>query len=302
MTPRLSVCVCTFRRPLQLARLLEALAAQRDLTSPFEVIVVDNDADASAQGVVDGRRQLFEMPLVYQVEPRQNVALARNRTVSLARGDLVAFVDDDEVPEPIWLKALVEAAARFDGRVVFGPVLSRLPSSAPRWIVRGRFFDRPRHPTGADLPADEARTGNALVPRAWLAARVGPFDADFGRSGGEDTEFFEFLQSRGARFVWCDQALVYEDVPEDRCRGAWLLDRARRSGEAYVRLRAKRRGWAHGVYLAAAGAGTLLVAPALALVSLPWGVERAVWWLRKASAGWGRVLAVFGRRPVHHAT
>ena len=90
-----SVCIATYRRPDRLRTLLADLAAQQ--LTPFEIIVVDNDAAASAREVVRERQKLgASCPVHYDVQPEKNISLTRNRTVALASGEWLAFVDDDE--------------------------------------------------------------------------------------------------------------------------------------------------------------------------------------------------------------
>src|SRR5438132_1043871 len=109
-----SVCVCTFRRPALLGRLLDGLAAQEDVPGAFEVVVVDNDRAATAgEAIAAARRRLPSLRLRSAVEPEQNIALARNRAVAAARGRFIAFIDDDEDPDRRWLAALLDAVERF---------------------------------------------------------------------------------------------------------------------------------------------------------------------------------------------
>src|SRR5690348_8352319 len=106
---KLSVCINTYRRGDRLGALLDDLTRQSLPAS--EVIVVDNDAAGSARSVVEERRRLgAPFVLAYDIQPVRNIALTRNRTVELASGDWIAFVDDDErAPEP-WLQQLMQAA------------------------------------------------------------------------------------------------------------------------------------------------------------------------------------------------
>src|SRR6266540_2958417 len=109
-TKHISVCICTFKRPELLKRLLEKLAAQRtDGLFSYSVVVVDNDRCQSAQQVVQAFRKGSDLDVHYHTEPEQNIALARNRAVENATGDFVAFIDDDEFPETDWLLTLFSA-------------------------------------------------------------------------------------------------------------------------------------------------------------------------------------------------
>src|SRR5215831_3883535 len=107
--PAISICVCTFRRPELLQRLLVALAAQIG-APPFEVIVVDNDALRSAAAVLAAAASDRRLDLHTAVEVPQSIALARNHSVRLARAAWIAFVDDDEEPELGWLAELHRVA------------------------------------------------------------------------------------------------------------------------------------------------------------------------------------------------
>ena len=293
MTSAISICICTYLRPKPLEHLLSALRDVRLPAVAIDVIVVDNDVEQSAHSVVERiRTSGFPLPITYAVEPVRSVAAARNRCVSTARGTVVAFVDDDEVPDSGWLFGLHETLHRHGAGAVFGPVLPRLPEDAPPWIVRGGFFDRPRHPTGTKVRYVEARTGNVLVRRHLLESREGPFDPQFGQSGGEDTELFGFLERKGAQFIWCDEAIVYEDVSVNRCTREWILRRSMRAGESYVRLRAKLDGPWSVPWLVLQGFAYVVVAPVIAVLLLPCGLDRSMRWLRRAFTGVGRILAV----------
>jgi glycosyltransferase involved in cell wall biosynthesis len=300
--PTISVCVCTYRRPALLERLLGALAAQVD-APPFEIVVVDNDAARSAAEVL-ARASDRGLDLRVAVEPRQSIALARNATVRLARAAWLAFVDDDEEPVAHWLASLHRAAAggRADGAA--GPVVPRLPPGTPAWIVRAGLHDRPRHATGAPVPAGELRTGNLLVRREVLlrsAVADGPFDLRFGLSGGEDSMLFLGLVRGGARFVWCDEAAVFETIPPTRTRVRYLVESAFGAGHVYARLAVASHGRRAVPSLVMRGAGAVGVGAAMALASLPLGPHRAARWAQLAVTGAGKLLGIAGSRFERYA-
>jgi succinoglycan biosynthesis protein ExoM len=125
-----SVCIATYRRPERLAALLDDLVAQQHL--PNEVVVVDNDAAGGARAVVEQRRTLgAPFPIYYDIQPVKNISLTRNRTVELANGDWIAFIDDDERAPTAWLKQLAETAASCTADGVLGPVEPIVPADAP---------------------------------------------------------------------------------------------------------------------------------------------------------------------------
>ncbi|MBW1671865.1 MAG: glycosyltransferase family 2 protein, partial [Deltaproteobacteria bacterium] len=109
-TPLVSVCIITYNRPEQLQILLESLAEQTmHKQHMVEIIVVDNDANRTAQFVVnDFIARYPHLAVIYEIESMQGIPLARNHSVRLARGQFVAFIDDDEKAEPLWLEALYQ--------------------------------------------------------------------------------------------------------------------------------------------------------------------------------------------------
>jgi glycosyltransferase involved in cell wall biosynthesis len=255
-----TICIAS-QRPDGLARLLESIGRlKRPSDLAFEVVVVHNAPQPSAA---------HELPdpgaAVRRFwEPRDNLSHARNRGVEQARGRWLAFVDDDEVVHEGWLAAYGSMLETCECDGFFGPVLPRFEPPANGWLDE-RFFQRERFASGTPITRHGARTGNAFVRRGLFDTLR--FDAAFGRTGGEDWDLFRRMQTRGARFLWCDEARVDEFVPvERRCVG-WLARRAFHGGSVYVRVEARtpaarRRHLVRGALGASAA---LLALPAAAL-------------------------------------
>jgi hypothetical protein len=219
------VGVATFRRPTELARLLESLRALDFDSGRLRVVVVDNDPEASARSVADAARAASPFELDYEIEPVPGVAAARNRVVEMSRGaEVLAFIDDDEAADPHWLKELVAVQHRFDADLVAGPVLPELCPTAPSWLVAGRFFDGPRRPTGS--PFLLTSTANLLIRLPTTTARLGElFDQRFGLTGGEDSHLCLRAHEAGLKMVWADSAFTTEFIPPSRANVSWLLMR-----------------------------------------------------------------------------
>lgn len=232
---KISVCVCTYKRPVLLGLLLAALLRQRS-DGQFEVgiVVADNDRAESARAVV-ATVAGGDPRIRYVVEPEQNIALVRNRALAAADGDCIAFIDDDELPPDDWLLTCWQACQRFDADGVLAPVRPYFAHPPPAWLIRGRFCERPEYDSGRRLHWRETRTGNVLFKRGVLAGLDEPFRRRYG-NGGEDQDFFRRAMARGAVFVWCNEAAVHELVPPERCRRGYLVKRALLRGQCEVGL------------------------------------------------------------------
>lgn len=294
----ISVCVCTFKRPLLLNELLGALHEQTFLDEKIqlELIVVDNDPAHSAKATLDTWMLDGRVSLRYFHVPVPNIAVARNAAIAQAEGQYLAFIDDDERPQSDWVSCLFETLRRFDADAVLGPVLPRYLANCPEWIRRGGFFDRSRFVTGTRIDEGNARTGNVLIRADILKAITGPFNVAFGLTGGEDSLLFRELIAQGIRLIWCDEALVSEDVPRNRANAAWLLRRSYRVGQTWIRAELHnlspfnrfRRGAALGLKASA----QMIVSLVLAVLWFMFSPVNAFKWLRTAWTQVGKITGM----------
>ncbi|AZS42679.1 Putative mycofactocin biosynthesis glycosyltransferase MftF [Microbacterium oleivorans] len=257
------IAVPSYRRPDRLARLLTALAEQRhDIPAQVDVVVIDNDPAGTAADAAAAARAH------YRLEPRPGLAAVRNSALdeAITRGaDALVFIDDDEVPAPGWLQALVSPWSAGTADLVSGRVESEFDVPPAEWIVAGGFFRRVRFADGERMPA--APTNNLLIDVPILRSTGIRFDEEFGRTGGEDIHFTSALTRRGARIVAAPRAVVTDHVPADRATPSWVLRRAFRVGTTTARsdirladgavrtLRRRLRWLAVGLARALAGVG-----------------------------------------------
>jgi succinoglycan biosynthesis protein ExoM len=221
----ISVCVCTYKRPAMLKRLLDSLREQ-DTGGLFtySIVVVDNDALQSAKAVVSDFQAVAGIPITYSVEPQQSIALARNKAVENATGDFIAFIDDDEFPIKRWLLTLFTVCNERDVDGVIGPVKPHFDVEPPKWVIEGKFHERATYPTGLVIDWRKGRTGNTFLRKRVLAACEQPFNPEFRQ--GEDQEFFYRVIQKGFVFIWCNEAVAYEVIPPLRWQRRFLLRRA----------------------------------------------------------------------------
>jgi len=287
-----SICICTYKRPALLLRLLKALEGQEtDGSFSYSVVVADNDANRSAETTVADFAHEASIEVAYCCETNQNIALARNAALRQAAGELIGFIDDDEFPVEDWLIRMVRMLddPKFSG--VLGPVRPHFEEEPPEWIVKGGFCDRPEHSTGKILAWGECRSGNLLFRRKLIDGDDEPFDAKFG-NGGEDMEFFLQMTEAGHVFVWCNEAIAYESVPPSRLTRRFMLRRALLRGKNILKQTTGR--WRKVLVSLVAAPIYLVLAPLLLIRGQHWFMKYCI----KLCDHSGRLLAIVGLNPI----
>jgi glycosyltransferase involved in cell wall biosynthesis len=305
----IAITVCTYNRPAGLQSLLAALDRQRleRLTdNEVEIIVIDNSQSGSAEDICAAYMRNGRFKATFVHEPRKGLAIARNAALAAARAahaSHVAFIDDDEVPDPAWLEALVCALERTSAAAAIGPVSPIMESEPSPWLVLSAYGDR-RQPQGGCV--EDGYTCNAILAMAAIDGANLQFDARFNETGGEDTYFFKQLREQGMKIAWAEQALVHAIVPKHRMSVGWILRRWYRTGmiEAHLgrfdpaSLKGKLVNLARGMARIVVGAGRIAGA---ALLS-PWRKPDAlVASFYTACRGAGLVANVFERNYEEYA-
>jgi glycosyltransferase involved in cell wall biosynthesis len=251
----------------------------------YSIVIADNDRSESARGVVESHAWQSKISISYNVEPEQNIALARNKAVENAKGDFLGFIDDDEFPLDEWLLTLYKALKCFESDGVLGPVMPYFEKEPPGWVMEGGLFERPTHRTGHRLEWNDTRTGNVLLRRELF--KEDRFNPIFG-SGGEDRDFFGRKIEEGHVFVWCDEAPVFEAVQPERWSRKVLLEKALLRGKmALYATRSKPQSVFKSVLAVGIYAGCLPLAFVL-------GHHVFMKYLIKSCDHFGKILAFLG--------
>ncbi len=222
--PALTIAICTRDRPEGVARLLDSLAV---LTKPeagaghVEILVVDNaPSDERTRALIDSRSEVR-----YVREPRPGLNFGRNRAVAEARGELLAFLDDDVVVDRHWLAGLAEAWNENPDAAAFTGLVLPLELETEAQILferRGGFrrgFDKLRF--GPELPGNPLYPGGAgifgtganMTFRTAALRELGGFDEalDTGAPvpGGGDLDIFYRVIRSGGPLVYEPRCLVF---------------------------------------------------------------------------------------------
>lgn len=210
-TPRVSVVIATHNRRDHLVLTLDALA--RQTCAAIEVIVVDDDSsDGTADLVAQRGLRCIRVP-------RGGPGRARQVGWAEAHGPIVAFTDDDCIPTPGWLSALVEPIENGTADLVQGRTLPR-----PDQTEAAGPWSRTQH---IDRESGTYPTCNMAYRRSVLEA-TGGFRPSFAgpRTSGEDTELAWRAKAAGFRSAFAPDALVHHEVWPSRF-GPYLRDRLR---------------------------------------------------------------------------
>lgn len=238
----ISVCVCTYKRLELLELCLESVA---ETTVPegveLNIVVIDNDEQASSRPLIDQIRVSFSGQIIYVCEPRRGIPCARNRAIEEVEklgSEFLIFIDDDEWVEKDWLVRLEDyCRLKGGGSVVSGAVIADLPDNTPGFVKAQ--FSRQKRTTGEIVSA--CATNNVIVPMAAITRTRLKFDESFPLAGGTDTIFFHQLSEQGVQIFKCMEAVVHESIPKERATIRWLLKRKYRAGITDA-WRKKRRG------------------------------------------------------------
>lgn len=289
--PKVDIGIATFKRPDLLERCLRSVAS---LHLPegcmVRVIVADNDVGESARERVEELRSFLPFDTEYVVERRRGISHVRNTLLEKAESPLFAFIDDDEVVEEGWLSAMVDAISRYEADVVFGPVHAVLPANAPSWAYSHPSFRKSFPSSGQRVRS--GGTGNVMLRTRIIDEGRFSFDPSYALTGGGDTDFFNRLHKANHKMVWCAEAVVKEEVPEERLSIGWVMRRAYRGGQCFVRVYQGDRHpyflmYRMVVRLALIVTFSLVIAP-LALVSRSYAVRG----MTKAAGWMGQVAAI----------
>ena len=230
----LSVAICTYNRAALLNRVLDSLTNQTPSNYEVEILIVDNGSTDETSQVVN-QRQILDTRIRYVLEREPGIAHARNRALAEARGEYLAFIDDDAWADPEWLENLLAPIQSVSPRpeCVVGPVSLVWEGSRPDWfpdrfeslLCRYEMGNVPRF-----LDADGyLLTTNSLFHRETLL-KLGGMRTDLGHKrkaliGGEDNDIFNRLIANGHRVYYQPTAHVNHPVPKERQTRRFLLRR-----------------------------------------------------------------------------
>lgn len=232
---KVTIAIITCKRPIWLARLLDALQEQVFTESIVpSILVVDNASDKETKEVVEQRRS-GRIPIHYDVEEQAGIVYARNKCVSITtsmKSDYLIFIDDDEWPkDKTWASDLVLSAKKYTADIVTSHVISVDEAGKQNWATE-ILYPAPDQSEGQELSV--FYTNNLLLSKHVLEEMSPCFDERFAMTGASDYHFALKCTHAGFKCIYTD-APVVEEMPSSRKNIKWFCRRGFRSGIGFTR-------------------------------------------------------------------
>jgi glucosyl-dolichyl phosphate glucuronosyltransferase len=247
-----SLILCTYNRCESLARgLKSATALTLPDSVPWELLIVDNNSTDQTRKVAEEFCGQQPERFRYLFEPQPGLSCARNAGIREARGDIIAFMDDDVIVEPTWLQNLTANMNNGEWAGVGGRVFPLWNCPPPQWLSLKQWYalgPLPNFDFGPDAcELQEPPFGANMAFRKTVFEKYGGFRTDLGRRPGslmsnEDTEFGGRLLAAGERFRYEPSAVVYHPVDDERTKKKYFLSWWFHKGQSNIRQLGIRPG------------------------------------------------------------
>ena len=250
--PPIAAIICTHNRDTYLGAAIESLLAQEQ--EDFEVIVVNNRSTDGTKDVINAYRDHPKFKAVD--EPVLGLSSARNRGAKETQAPILAYLDDDAIASPQWLKILTKAFADQAKLAIAGGRVTLIwpeDQSCPPWLSENLtqalgFYNLGDKTLDIQEPGLTPRGLNYSIRRDFLE-QVGGFDTNLGRVGknllsNEELFMTELALSKGWQVAYLPEALVAHNVAPERLHPAWFLNRSWWQGvsECYREVVSGRQG------------------------------------------------------------
>ena len=206
LIPFISIVIPTYNRPEKLKECLESLTELEYSRDSYEVIVVDDGRKKSLESVVENFNNQIEITLLKQ--KNAGPATARNTGAKQAKGEFLAFTDDDCKPAPDWLNKIAACFANAPDSLIGGKTINILPenpfSTASQELINYLYSYYNRDPEQATFLA----SNNIAISKERFQ-KIGGFDTTYPRAAAEDREFCDRWLQYGNQMIYVPEVNVY---------------------------------------------------------------------------------------------
>ncbi|MDJ0580105.1 hormogonium polysaccharide biosynthesis glycosyltransferase HpsE [Crocosphaera sp.] len=246
-----SVIIPTYNGANKLPKVLDCLQEQIKINNLIgEIIIIDNNSTDSTVNVIKTYQEnwQFSWPLKYYFEPQQGLAFARKRAIKEAKGKLISFIDDDNLPQNNWIYEAYEFSKKYPQVGAFsGKIVGDFEQKTPdNFGVISQFLairdhgqkpclfepEKLRLPPGAGLVVRRQAWIESVPQKTYLIGRVGKYNI-----AGEDYEVLLYLHKKGWEIWYNPKMILHHVIPKDRLSQDYLLPLAMGTGLATCQLR-----------------------------------------------------------------
>ena len=230
---RLSLIIATYNRAEQLMITLRSVAAQSKTSAQWECIVVDNNStDNTKERVEEFIAEHPRLNIIYHFESKQGLSHARNAGIARAKGDIIAFIDDDERIVPDFISAYIKLFDNYPAAMAAGgKIIAEYPTGQPRWM--SYYTERPiANPMDfgdyvRPFPKGRIPGGGNMAMRREVFDKIGVFNTSLGRTGksligGEESDLFERVAKAGMECYYVPRAVMYHIIPAEKLTDAYF--------------------------------------------------------------------------------
>jgi len=231
----LSVIVPTRNRARSLRELLVSFEHLVPPPVPYEIVIADNGSTDETGRILAQWRSAGPHRVVVRV-PEPGKSRAVNAAIAASRGQLIAFIDDDVVVEPMWLTEVWDYFTRHDCFAAQGSVV--WPREAMEDQELYALLDRYRTIVHLDLDPDTIRTkltGANMAIRRHTFAVIGVFNEKIGPGAAglsEDNELADRIRQHGGWIGYMSRARVIHEIDRSRLTEEYFQEYHRRQGRS----------------------------------------------------------------------
>ncbi|MGD9852432.1 MAG: glycosyltransferase family 2 protein [Nitrospirales bacterium] len=239
LTPIVSIIIPTYNRPDQLSSCLQAIDRLTYPRDRFEVIVVDDGSRVPLNSTVEHFSHRMAIKLVSQ--NNSGPAIARNRGADEAKGEILAFIDDDCTPSPGWLHAIVDTYRDAPDCGIGGKTINILTNNLYAETSQ-MLLDYLYEYYNQDLQSPKFFASNNLAFSRSAFLKSGGFSPIYRVPAGEDRELCDRWTTQGRHLRFAPDAIVFHAHPLN-CRTLWRQHFNYGKGAFFFRQMKARPGW-----------------------------------------------------------
>jgi len=234
-----TVALCTHNHADRLVRTLADLRSIRAPDAPWELLIIENGSTDATPSILGSHAWPAEWHVRVVREEKLGLSNARNRAIEEAQGDYLIFIDDDETPDPEWLRAFERLIKDHAPDAFGGRIEVLFEGNRPEWLADELLgFLGQLNRADSVTPLTQQNTsfhgGNFGVRKA-VCKTVGGFDAMLGRkgsdnTGGEEVDFYRRLLGHSFKVYWTPHAVIHHRIQTDKLKRSYFLDLHYRQG------------------------------------------------------------------------